>query len=177
MEKNMQHFWHIMLYYFKKGKNATEKQKKICAVYGEGAVTDGTCQKVVCKVSWYYWHFSQVSVCCGSGLCIGRCLAAALASTHQKPIVRESQHTQNVPINKVMHENENVSFISWKQCNELFGQPDNRKDWKLSRPLSLSDLTFIKPTWAATKILNCNFAEPWFGNYSDTWNGGINKNV
>ena len=34
-----------MLYYFKKGKNTTEMQKKICAVYGEGAVTDGTCQK------------------------------------------------------------------------------------------------------------------------------------
>ena len=34
-----------MLYYFKKGKNATEMQKKICAVYGEGAVTDQKCQK------------------------------------------------------------------------------------------------------------------------------------
>ena len=34
-----------MLYYFKEGKNATETQKKICAVYGEGAVTDQTCQK------------------------------------------------------------------------------------------------------------------------------------
>ena len=31
-----------MLYYFKKGKNAT---KKICPVYGEAAVTDQTCQK------------------------------------------------------------------------------------------------------------------------------------
>ena len=31
-----------MLYYFKKGKNA---KKKICTVYGEGAVTDRTCQK------------------------------------------------------------------------------------------------------------------------------------
>ena len=29
-----------MLYYLKEGKNATEMQKKICAVYGEGAVTD-----------------------------------------------------------------------------------------------------------------------------------------
>ena len=47
MEENMQHFWHIVLYYFKKGKNASETQtkKKICAVYGEGAVTDGMCQK------------------------------------------------------------------------------------------------------------------------------------
>ena len=29
-----------MLYYFKKSKNATETQRKICAVYGEGAVID-----------------------------------------------------------------------------------------------------------------------------------------
>ena len=34
-----------MLYYFKKGKNATVTQKKICAVYAEGAVSDQTCQK------------------------------------------------------------------------------------------------------------------------------------
>ena len=40
MEESKQHFWYIMLYYFKKGKNTTEMQKKICALYGEGAVTD-----------------------------------------------------------------------------------------------------------------------------------------
>ena len=42
MEENMQHFWHIMLYYFKKDRNATEMQKKkkdLCSD-GEGAVTD-----------------------------------------------------------------------------------------------------------------------------------------
>ena len=43
-----------MLFSFKKGKNATEsqkkKKKKICEVAGEGAVTDQTCQ-VVCEVS------------------------------------------------------------------------------------------------------------------------------
>ena len=31
--------------YFKKGKNATETQVKICVVYGEGTVADRTCQK------------------------------------------------------------------------------------------------------------------------------------
>ena len=37
MEVNTQHFQHIMLYYFKKGKNAeTKKKTKIYAVYGEG---------------------------------------------------------------------------------------------------------------------------------------------
>ena len=45
MEERKQHFQHIMLYYFKKGKNATEMQKKICAAYGEVAVTNRTCQK------------------------------------------------------------------------------------------------------------------------------------
>ena len=45
MEEDMQHFWCTVLYYFKKGTNATEMQKKVCAVCGEGAVTDQTCQK------------------------------------------------------------------------------------------------------------------------------------
>ena len=47
MEEDVQHFWCIVLYYFKKGENTAEnaKKKKICAVYGEGAVTDQTCQK------------------------------------------------------------------------------------------------------------------------------------
>ena len=44
-----------MLYYFKKGKNATETHKKICAVYGEGAVTDPNMSKVVCEV--LCWRF------------------------------------------------------------------------------------------------------------------------
>ena len=43
-EEDTQHFWCIMLYYFKKGKNAAEIQK-ICAVNGEGAVTHQMCQK------------------------------------------------------------------------------------------------------------------------------------
>ena len=49
IEEKKQHFWHIMLYYFKKGKNATETQKKICAVYGEGAVTERMCPKWFAK--------------------------------------------------------------------------------------------------------------------------------
>ena len=47
----MQHFQPIIVYYFKKGKNATETHKKICALYGEGIMTDPTnVSKVVCKV-------------------------------------------------------------------------------------------------------------------------------
>ena len=53
MEEDMQHFLHIMLYNFRKGKNTTETQKKICAVYGEGAVMDWTCQKWFVKFIGY----------------------------------------------------------------------------------------------------------------------------
>ena len=45
MEEEKQYFQHIMFDYFGKGKNTTE----ICAVYGEGAVTDQTCQKWFAK--------------------------------------------------------------------------------------------------------------------------------
>ena len=49
IKENKQCFGHIVLYYFKKGKNATAMQKMICAVYGDGAVTVGTCQKWFAK--------------------------------------------------------------------------------------------------------------------------------
>ena len=45
-----------MLYHFEKGKNATETHKKICAVCGEGAVADQTCQKWFAK--FCAGHFS-----------------------------------------------------------------------------------------------------------------------
>ena len=49
MEENIEHFWHILPYYFKKCKNATETQKMTCAVHGEGAVTEWTCQQWFAK--------------------------------------------------------------------------------------------------------------------------------
>ena len=49
MEEKKQHFQHITLYYFKKDRNATETKENICAVYGEGAVTDRMYQKWFAK--------------------------------------------------------------------------------------------------------------------------------
>ena len=55
MEENMQYFQYIMLYYLKKGKNATEMQKEICVLCGEGAVTDGTCK------TWFAMFVLEIS--------------------------------------------------------------------------------------------------------------------
>ena len=50
MEEDTQHFQCIMLYYFKQSGNTTETlKKKMCTVYGEGGVTDQTCQKWFAK--------------------------------------------------------------------------------------------------------------------------------
>lgn len=49
MVNHNEHFRHIMLYYFKKGKSAAKTRKKICAVYGEDAVNERTCRKWFAK--------------------------------------------------------------------------------------------------------------------------------
>ena len=41
----MQHFWHIVLYYFKKGKNTTEMQKKMFLQYVEKVLWLTECVK------------------------------------------------------------------------------------------------------------------------------------
>lgn len=38
------HFRHILLYYFRKGKNASQAQKKLCAVYGDEALKERQCR-------------------------------------------------------------------------------------------------------------------------------------
>ncbi|CAK9833044.1 Histone-lysine N-methyltransferase SETMAR [Anthophora retusa] len=45
MVANKVHYRHLMLYFFRKGKNATQAANKICAVYGEGAVAERTVRK------------------------------------------------------------------------------------------------------------------------------------
>ena len=50
-------FFIYYAFYFKKGKNTIEMEKKICAVYGEGAVTDEMCQKWFAK--FHAGDFSQ----------------------------------------------------------------------------------------------------------------------
>ena len=44
MEEQDAHFRHILLYYFRKGKNASQARKKSCAVYGNEALKERQCQ-------------------------------------------------------------------------------------------------------------------------------------
>ncbi|KAK6062079.1 hypothetical protein COOONC_00245 [Cooperia oncophora] len=40
MEHQKEHFRHILLFYFRKGKNASQAHKKLCAVYGDEALKE-----------------------------------------------------------------------------------------------------------------------------------------
>ncbi|XP_015189848.1 PREDICTED: histone-lysine N-methyltransferase SETMAR-like [Polistes dominula] len=44
MEEQDVHFRHILLYYFRKRKNATQAHKKLCAVYGNEDLKKRQCQ-------------------------------------------------------------------------------------------------------------------------------------
>ena len=58
-----------MLYHFNKGKNATEIQEKICAVYGEAAETDLTCQK------WFEMFLGTINILAKLFFAVGLCYA------------------------------------------------------------------------------------------------------
>ena len=44
MECKNEHFRHVLLFYFRKGKNATRAAKNLRDVYGEEALKDRQCQ-------------------------------------------------------------------------------------------------------------------------------------
>ena len=49
MEARNQHFRHILLFYYEKGKNAVQARRKLCDVYGEDVLTERQYQKWFAK--------------------------------------------------------------------------------------------------------------------------------
>ncbi|GFV45883.1 mariner Mos1 transposase [Trichonephila clavipes] len=49
MESDKQHFRHILLFYYRKGKNAVQARKELTDVYGEGVLTVRQCQNWFAK--------------------------------------------------------------------------------------------------------------------------------
>ena len=123
MEENKQHYWHFMLYYFKKGKNVTEmEKKKICAVYGEGAVTDRMCQK------WFV-KFRAGDFLLDDAPQSSRAVEGdseqmeTLIENNQCFTMREIATYPKYPNNKVIGESEKCVFHFVEKISRLFGQP------------------------------------------------------
>ena len=115
-----------MLYDFKKGKNATETQKSICAVYGEGAVTNQMCQKWFAK--FCAGDFSLDDAPQSSR-------PVEVDGNQIETLIENSQHYATQEIAgilkisksiKLLMKMKNMSFIllkKKKKLNGLFGQP------------------------------------------------------
>ena len=112
-----------MLYYFKKAKNTTETQKKICAVYGEGAVADQTCQK------WF------VKFCAGGFLLddapwSGR--PTEVDSNQIEMLIENNQHYTTQEIVNILKISKSIKLlVKMKMClyftektERIFGQPN-----------------------------------------------------
>ena len=93
--RKKQHFWHIIFYYFKKGKNATETQKDLCGIW-RGCCDWLNVSQVVLEVSC--WKFLSWWYCSP----IGQLMLIEIKSRHweQTTLYHKggSQHTQNIQI-------------------------------------------------------------------------------
>ena len=109
-----------MLYYLKKGKNASESQKKICVVYEEGAVTGEMYQKFA---KFCTGDFSlDCTPCLDRPVEVhGNQIETLRKSTLSQ--VEDSQHTQNIQINKVIFENEKCVFFYRKNHTDFLADP------------------------------------------------------
>ena len=121
----MQHFC-IILYYFKKGKNATETHKKIYAVYGEGAVTDRMCQKWFVK--FHAGDFLlDTAPRSGRTAEVDRDRVETLIETNQCSTTQEVADILKISTSiKLLVTMKNLPFNLQKTAHGLFGQPSNR---------------------------------------------------
>ena len=122
MEENKQRFQRIMLYYIKKGKNATETQK-ICAAYGEGVVADRTCQK------WFV-KFQAEGFLQDNAQWLGR--PVEVDSDQIETLIENNQHYITHEIANVLKISKSIKLLVkiyllfyGKKLNRLFGQPND----------------------------------------------------
>ena len=119
MEENTQRFW---LYYLRKGKNETEMQKKICAVYGEGAVTDRICQTWFVKFCVGDFSLDNAPQS-GRPVEVDNNQIETLIENNQRYTTREIADILKISKSiKSSVKMKNTSFILWKNPYRLFGQ-------------------------------------------------------
>ena len=113
-----------MLYYFKKGKNTTEMQNKICAVYGEGAVTDQTCQKRFVKFRAGDFSLDDAPRSGRPGEVESHQIETLIENNQCSTLQERADILKTSESMKLLVNLKNVSFILQKKRNEFFGQPN-----------------------------------------------------
>ena len=117
MEENTQHF-RLCFIISGKVKTQLKHKKRICAVYGEGAVTDQMCQKWSAK-------FCAGDFLLGDALWWGR--PVEVDSGHTKYSLRTINVLRISKSIKLLVKMKTVSLIYRKKLNGLFGQPNSKE--------------------------------------------------
>ena len=110
----------------RKVKTQLKCKRKICAVYGEGAVTDRTCQKLrssVLEISCWTMVHNQVDQL---KLIVIKSRPWENSTLYH---MGDSQHTQNIQISKVIGEKEKCVFYFTVKTWRLFCPAHYYKCW------------------------------------------------
>lgn len=94
MEEQDVHFRHILLYYFRKGKNASQAHKKLFAVYGNKALKERQCQNWFAKFRSYDFSLKNLQ---RSGRPV------EVDETHIKAIIDSDRHSTTREIAKKLN--------------------------------------------------------------------------
>ena len=129
MEENKWRFWHIMLYYFKKGKNTTETHKKhLCSLwrslgplyYEEGAVTDQMCQKWFARFHAGDWSLDDAPRS-GRQVEVDSDQIETLTENNQCYTMWEIADILKISKSiKLLVKMKNVCFILWQKMKQTF---------------------------------------------------------
>ena len=118
-------FQHIMLYYFRIGKNAMGTQEKSSAVYGEGAVTNQTYQKWFAK-----FHAEDLSLVVapwsGRPVKVDNNQIETLIENNQHYIMQEQENANIFKISKsikLLMKIKNVFYFSEKNHTDCLANP------------------------------------------------------
>ena len=102
----------MMLYYFKKGQNATETQNKIWVVYGEGAVPDWMYEKWLVK-----FHAGDFSL--ENAPWLGK--VVEVYSYQIKTLIENNQHYTMWEITNILKISKSIKLLV-KMCLLCYGK-------------------------------------------------------
>ena len=111
MENQREHYQHILLFYFLKGKSAVQAQKKLCDVYGKDCLIECQCQR-------WFTHFRFGNFNMQNAPHIGRPTTTdddkikALSKTYRRMKTREIAEKLDISISTVCLHLQQLDYLN-----------------------------------------------------------------
>ena len=148
MEEQDVHFRHILLYYFRKGKNASQAHKKLCAVYGNEALKERQCR------NWFV-RFRSGDFSLKNAQRSGRPIE--VDETHIKAIIDSDRHSTTRDIAEKL----NVSHTCIEKKLKMLGYVKKLDLWL---PHQLKEIHLTQRISICDSLLKRNEFDPFLKN-------------